>query len=89
MHAARINFLRPPGYAQVLLIAVVSTALVLATNAFAFRSQVNILWMIGLPVLLGLALNSGSRRRAIMTAVLVTVSLVTTMIVGVNLTSYS
>lgn len=73
---------------QVAAIAVVTTACVLMTDAFGFRSPVNLVWMIGLPVLIATVANVGWDRRCFMAMALIGLSLVTGVLVGVNFTSY-
>lgn len=73
---------------QVCLVAITTTACVLATDAFAFRSPANLAWMMGLPVGVGMVANVGWDRRCFMAMALLGVSLVAGMVVGVNFTSY-
>ncbi|UZK66159.1 hypothetical protein [Sphingomonas sp. M1-B02] len=73
---------------QVVIVAVTTTAFVLLTDAFAFRSPANLAWMIGLPVIVGMISNIGWDRRCFMAMALVGVSLLTMIFVGVNFTSY-
>jgi hypothetical protein len=67
----------------VCFIAAATTVCVLVTDALAFRSPANLVWMIGLPVAVGMAGNVGWGRRCFMAMALLGVSLV-----GVNFTSY-
>lgn len=73
---------------QVCFIAAVSTVCVLVTDALAFRSPVNLAWMIGLPVAVGMIANVGWGRRCFMAMALLAVSLIVGTLVGVNFTSY-
>ncbi|WP_335311074.1 hypothetical protein [Sphingomonas phyllosphaerae] len=58
------------------------------TDALAFRSPANLVWMLGLPVAVGMATNVGWDRRCFMAMALVGVSLIVGTLVGVNFTSY-
>lgn len=73
---------------QVSLVAITTTACVLATDALAFRSPANLAWMMGLPIGVGMVANVGWDRRSCMAMALLGVSLVVAMVVGVNFTSY-
>jgi hypothetical protein len=74
--------------AQIVLVALLTTVLELTTDAFRFRSPANALWLIALPAVLGVALNKGMARKALMAGTLIVVALATGMVVGVNFTSY-
>lgn len=71
-----------------IVVAAVTSAFVLLTDALAFRSLANIIWMIGLPILVAMIANIGWDRRCFMAMALVGVSLGTTILVGLNFTSY-
>lgn len=73
---------------QVGLVAFLTTAFVLVTDAISFRSEANLLWMIGLPAVIAIAQNRTWDRRAFMIMALIGVSLITSMIIGVPFTSY-
>lgn len=73
---------------QVCLVATATTACVLVTDALAFRSLINLAWMMGLPVIVGMAANIGWDRRCFMAMALLGVSLLVGTLVGVNFTSY-
>lgn len=73
---------------QVCFVAVATTGCVLITDAFAFRSPVNLVWMMGLPVAVGMMANVGWDRRCFMAMALLGISLLIGMFVGVNFTSY-
>lgn len=73
---------------QVIVVAAVTSAFVLLTDALAFRSLANITWMIGLPILVAMIANIGWDRRCFMAMALVGVSLGTAILVGLNFTSY-
>ena len=70
------------------VVAVVSAALVMATSAVNFRSPANLIWMVALPALVGILANVGWIRRGLMTLALMGVSLVSTVVIGVNFTNY-
>lgn len=59
------------------------------TDAFAFRSPINLIWMMGLPVAVGMVVNVGWDRRCFMAMPLLGLSLCVAILVGVNFTSYS
>ncbi|MEH3103454.1 MAG: hypothetical protein PGN12_06065 [Sphingomonas phyllosphaerae] len=61
---------------------------VLATDALDFRSPANAVWMIGLPIAVGMLANVGWARRCLMALALLTVSICMGIFVGVNYTSY-
>lgn len=69
-------------------VALATTTCELATDAFGFRSPENLVWMIGLPVLVAMVANVGWDRRCFMAMALIGVSLVTGIVIGVNFTSY-
>ena len=73
---------------QVCFVAVTITACVLASDAIAFRAPANLVWMAGIPVVVGMIANIDWERRCFMTMVLVAVSLIVEMVVGVFFTSY-
>jgi len=73
---------------QVGSVATAAAASVLITDALAFRSPVNAAWMIGLPIAVAMSANTGWGRRCFMAIALLGVSLVITVVVGVNFTSY-
>lgn len=74
---------------QLCFIAAATTVCVLVTDALSFRSPANMIWMIGLPVAVGMAGNVGWGRRCFMAMALLGVSLLIGTLVGVNFTSYS
>lgn len=74
---------------QIALIVTTTTAFVFFTDAFAFRSPINLAWMIGLPIIVAFFGNIDWGRRCFMAMALTGVSLVTMIVVGVNFTSYS
>ena len=74
--------------AQTVIVALFSAALVLATDAVGFRSPANFLWMVALPAFVGVAVNRGWKARASMMVALVAVSLVSSVLIGVNFTTY-
>jgi hypothetical protein len=74
--------------AFVAIAAVAAVAFVLVTDALAFRSPVNLSWMVGLPVVIATVANTDWGRRCVMMLALVPLSLVVSTIVGVNFTSY-
>jgi predicted RND superfamily exporter protein len=69
-------------------VAFITTVCVLITDAFAFRSPANSIWMMGLPVGVAMVANTGWDRRCFMAMVLLGISLVVATIIGVNFTSY-
>ena len=73
---------------QVGLVAGATAACVLITDALAFRSPVNLAWMMGLPIMVGVVANPDWGRRCFMAMALLGVSLVVGTLVGVNFTSY-
>ena len=48
----------------------------------------NFLWMVALPAFVGVAVNRGWKARASMMVALVAVSLVSSVLIGVNFTTY-
>lgn len=58
------------------------------TEALAFRSPVNLVWMMGLPVAVGMVANVGWDRRSFMAMALLGISLFVGTFVGVEFTSY-
>jgi|GEM_PF-1801388 len=74
---------------QIATVAFTSAAFTLLADSINFRAPANILWMIGLPMIVGLTTNVGWDRRCFMAILLVGVSIVTTIFVGVNFTSYA
>ena len=86
--ALALTFARNRYLLQVCSVAVATTACVLITDALAFRSPFNLVWMMGLPVGVGIIGNVGWNRRCFMAVALLGVSLVIGVIVGVNFTSY-
>lgn len=81
-------FARDKYWLQIVVVAFAAIAFVLLTDALAFRSLVNISWMIGLPILIAFCANTDWGRRCAMMIVLVLVSLGVSMVIGVNFTSY-
>jgi len=73
---------------QIGLVACVSWALVIATDRTGIRSPFNLFWMIGLPALVGMTTNVGWDRRCFMAMALIVISVVVSIAVGVNFTSY-
>jgi hypothetical protein len=73
---------RVPIAAQIGLVAVLSAALTYVTTNLNYRTGLNALWMIALPIVVGLSLNQGAGRRAIVAVMLVGVSLVFVMTCG-------
>lgn len=73
---------------QIAFVTIAAVAFVLVTDALAFRSPVNLSWMVGLPVLIAIVANTDWGRRCVMMLALVLLSLVVSTIVGVNFTSY-
>ena len=73
---------------QVAGVAITTTICELITDAFGFRSPANLVWMIGLPVLVAIFANVGWDRRNFMAMALIGVSMATAIVVGVNFTSY-
>ena len=88
MAAREKTFTRPQLIAQVVVVLVTAVTATLTADALDFRSPANALWMVGFPALLGVVLNSGWLRKALVAGALVLLSLVTTIIVGVIFTSY-
>ncbi|RZL29426.1 MAG: hypothetical protein EOP64_01110 [Sphingomonas sp.] len=85
-----LQALKRHGYLlQVCFVATATTACVLITDAFVFRSLINLAWMMGLPVIVGMLANIGWDRRCFMAIALLGVSLLVGTLVGVNFTSYS
>lgn len=74
--------------AQVVAVALLSAIAVLATDAVAFRSPANLLWIVAVPVGVGLAMNQGWKTRTLMAVALTAVSVASATIIGVNFTSY-
>jgi hypothetical protein len=81
-------FARDRYWLQIVVVAFAAMAFVLLTDALAFRSLINISWMVGLPILMALVANTEWGRRCAMMIVLVLVSLGVSMVIGVNFTSY-
>jgi hypothetical protein len=75
-------------FLQVCFIAAAATICVLVADALSFRSPANMIWMIGLPVAVGMIANVGWGRRCVMSMALLGVSLIVGTLVGVNFTSY-
>lgn len=65
--------------AQIAFISMLSAALTYATALMNYRTGVNALWMIALPVAMGVLLN---RRKGLMSLVLLAASLLAVMAVG-------
>jgi len=90
MNRVEVRSKRLARYAiQVAVVAVLASASNLFTDRLSFRSPTNALWMIALPLLLGIILNRTWAERMLMAAVLVVVSLLTSVAIGVNFTSYN
>ncbi len=60
--------------AQVAAVACLSGAMSYAVAALNFRSPLNIIWMLLLPLALGVLLNSDAQRQSLMAVVLVIAS---------------
>lgn len=73
---------------QVCFVAAATTACLFIRDALAFRSLVDLVWMMGLPIAVGMVASIGWDRRCFMSMALLGVSLVVGMSVGVNFTSY-
>lgn len=73
---------------QICFVAVATTSCVLITDAVTFRSPVNLVWMMGLPVTVGMVANVGWDPRCFMVMALLGISLFVGTFVGVNFTSY-
>lgn len=73
---------------QICFVGAVTTLGVLLADALAFRAPANAVWMIGLPIAVGMIANDGWRRRCIMAVALLSVSIVAGVFIGVNFTSY-
>ena len=67
---------------------VATAACVLVTDALAFRASANLVWMVGMPIAVGMIANVDCSRRCLMAMILLAVSLVVEMFVGVFFTSY-
>lgn len=79
---------RHPYALQFALVAILTVAFTLVTDAANYRSLANLLWMVGLPIAIGLIANHDWRRRTFMAMALVGVALVTTTIIGVTFSIY-
>lgn len=73
---------------QVALVAILTIAFTLVTDAFDYRSLANLLWMVGLPIAVGFIANHDWRRRIFLAVALVGIALVTTTVVGVTFPSH-
>lgn len=62
----RMEKAMPFRLAQALAVALLSAFAVLATDAVAFRSPVNLLWMVAAPLGIALAVNQGWKARTLM-----------------------
>lgn len=85
---AQALFRRRPYLTQVVATALVATLFVLAINTAHYRGMANALGMFLPPVAIAIVLNPTWDRRAFMMMALIGVSILTVMVVGVNLTSY-
>jgi len=79
---------RLPVAVQALAVVVVAVVATFVTSEQNFRSPANALWMIALPTVLALGLNSSVRQRALMVVALVALSLFTATIVGAVVIGY-
>lgn len=70
------------GTIQVLTVALVSCCLSYIIDQHNFRSPLNLIWMTGFPIVLGLIVNEGWQAKWIMAASLLATSLVAVMISG-------
>lgn len=60
----------------------------MVTDVLGCRSPINLLWMAGLPIAVGMIANVGWDRRCFMAVALLALSLFVGTFVGVNFTSY-
>ena len=74
--------------AQFAIVIFSAAALTLTADAYNFRSPANALWLVVLPVLIGVVCNGGWVPRAAMAAALLALSVVTSILIGVNFTRY-
>jgi len=79
---------RHPYLFQVVATAVVAAAFVLATDAVGYRGMANAISIFLPPIAIAVLLNRSCDRRIFMIMALVSVSLLTSIVVGVNFTSY-
>lgn len=77
-----------PYLVQVVATAAVATIFVLATDAAGYRGLANALGMFLPPVVIAMLLNRSWDRRAFMIMALIGVSLLISIFVGANFTSY-
>jgi hypothetical protein len=74
---------------QIACVVPASAACVLITDAFHFRSYLNLVWMVGVPIIIATTSNTSWGSRCVMILVLAAASLTTSVLIGVNFTSYS
>ncbi|WP_159043501.1 hypothetical protein [Sphingomonas sp. STIS6.2] len=79
---------RHPYLFQVIATAVVAAAFVLATDAVGYRGMANAIGIFLPPIAIAVLLNRSWDRRVFMIMGLAGVSLLTSIVVGVNFTSY-
>jgi len=79
---------RRPYLTQVVITGIAAAIFVLATDAAGYRGMANALGMFLPPIVVAILLNRSWDRRAFMIMALFGVLLVTSMIIGVNFTSY-
>ena len=88
MDRSERNNPRLPVTVQLMLVVAIAVAATFLTDALRFRSPANALWMLVLPAVLALALNSNTQQRVVMTLAMVALSLFTSVIVGVFVIGY-
>lgn len=79
---------RHPYLLQVIATAVVAAAFVLVTDAVGYKGMANAISIVLPPIAIAVLLNRSWDRRIFMIMALVGVSLLTSIVVGVNFTSY-
>lgn len=79
---------RHPYLFQVIATAVVAAAFVLAADAVGYRGMANAIGICLPPIAIAVLFNQSWDRRVFMVMALIGVSLLTSVVVGVNFTSY-
>ena len=74
---------------QVVIVSALTALFTLATDRIGFRSPANLLWMIGLPIVLAVMMNREWDRRAFMAMALVGIAVLVTIVIGVSFISYA
>jgi len=75
--------------AQVFAVALGSAALTILVDRWQVRTPLNFIWIVGVPILVGAALNTGNVRRIAMVLLLPGASLLVLMITGQLFGSYT